>query len=288
VTLILTVGTPNFVVQVSDRRFTCFDANGRSWPCDEEANKEVTIRSSRFAAVVSFTGRATVGPVPLDLWLLDVLDMKVVRDGPDACLEAIRIAADRNLGPDPNGRRYPQTFVFAGYEFGVPRPFMGLVTNCTSRSFQRRKTAATYELVRSKPSGFLFNTAGATAALPAHSRALLNQTAKRRKNYPATADAAVDLIRQASRHGKLGALIGKNCSSVCVRPDGSLEAMYHAAHTRPQTFGPNLIEEHTDEGKGAMLFRGVESQGSPGLTLTVGTSGLPIRDRRSVGRSPLQ
>ena len=93
-TLLIAVGCPDFVVQVSDRRLTV-SRNDRTWVANDEANKELLIRSPVLTVAVTFTGYGVFLDQPLGDWLLEVVSHDRAEEGFESVLQAIAEGADR-------------------------------------------------------------------------------------------------------------------------------------------------------------------------------------------------
>ena len=71
-TLVLSLATPRFALQVSDRRLTKTLSSGTSYVCDDDANK-LTLFQNRL--VFGYTGIAEIGLQRTDVWLANTLAM---------------------------------------------------------------------------------------------------------------------------------------------------------------------------------------------------------------------
>src|SRR2546427_8471416 len=65
-TLILSLATPEFVIQIADRRLSSLYPGGRIVPNKEEVTKQ-TVFCNRM--VFAYTGLAKIGSVATDVWL---------------------------------------------------------------------------------------------------------------------------------------------------------------------------------------------------------------------------
>jgi len=117
-TLILSVVTRNYVVQVSDRRLT--DANtGR--PLDESANKAVVF-CGHF--VFGYTGLAQIDSLKTDMWLAE----RLLAKGPSAQanLEFVRDEATRSFQSVP---RIYRKHAFIAVGWSRSRPVVSVISN---------------------------------------------------------------------------------------------------------------------------------------------------------------
>src|SRR5687767_12446359 len=107
-TLIITYSSYYKTVQVSDRRLTVSGAL-----FDDEANKSVCVSCTDARFTIGYTGLARVGSIGTDLWVLETLrEMGSSQIGIKNILEKIKNSAAKKIG-----KRYPLTFVFAGYKY---------------------------------------------------------------------------------------------------------------------------------------------------------------------------
>ncbi len=289
-TLVLTAVCDDFVVQVSDRRFGfqhgTIEATGT-----DEANKQVVVNAEGFRLVAGFAGLAIMEG---ELWstsyqLAEVLVSEdVLRAGFDGCVEAARVACDLRM--ERFSKRQPLSIVFAGFTKGIPAPHVATVSNCKSPTFRGHDGLSDFEVTRSAMSGRRYWPEGMVAALPSDTEQRVRLVLKA-GNPAAVVDVAVDQIRRAAKHAKYGKYVGVNCMSVCVLRDGPVEAIYHAAHKRAETFGPTFVEQR--DGFGSFIMGSPVSQvfGAPPpgvgpMPMRIGMSETPVLDRRTLKRVP--
>lgn len=87
-TLVLSIATPKFAVQVSDRRLTWTDAMGGIRIADDEANKQ-TVFHNRM--VFAYTGLARIAEKSTDVWLAHTL----AESPSDSLSDAVQHLRDR-------------------------------------------------------------------------------------------------------------------------------------------------------------------------------------------------
>jgi len=293
-TLIVTVGCPKFVVQVSDRRFTRLDSR-LPVPETDEGNKELVVRACDADFAISFTGLAALEGERTGDWLLECIsDAKAAEAGFDACLAAVRAAADNTFAriAQRDGAFYHHTFVFAGFHHGAAQPRVAVVSNCESGDFRVGPAASTFSVQDISSARYPYHQAGMIPAMHADSKSRIKGLARRAPSYASVADLIVREVRLAASHAKYGRYIGKQCMSVCVRGSGEgeveVEAVYHPTHSRPITYAPNLVDIFPAQGGGLghMCMKDVQMLGGWPGRMGVGASGTEILDRRNLARRP--
>jgi hypothetical protein len=141
-TLIVTTGSREAILQVSDRRFTIVEDGKPVKVVTDEGNKELIVRTPGGSLAITFTGLASLGGKRMGDWIQDTIsETKSAEQGFDACVSAVRLAADERFGELSTrfDRRYPHCFVFAGFENGEPR--LTVLTNCESPRFKPMECA---------------------------------------------------------------------------------------------------------------------------------------------------
>jgi hypothetical protein len=281
-TLILTVASKHFVLQVSDRRLTAVYSDQRSAIASDDTNKAAILRGPRLNAVLGFTGLAKVAGLPTADWLLEAVGTESVESGFDSSVDNLRRRAEEAmLSKDLVG---PLAIHVAGYSNGSQIPRFCEIANVTDRRF---KAVSSGFVIDDRSSDLLVEAAGCTGALHVQAISGLMTLVRKQRSYPTATDAAVAEIRRASRHGKLGKYVGSNCMSICLWPDGGVDCVYHPERAGPQTFAPNLIEPFVSEGRGAMMFKDAMMEGDGRSYVTLGTSGVPIRNRWNLTKSSM-
>jgi hypothetical protein len=296
-TLTVTAATADYILQVSDRRFIVLDDSGRGRRIStDEGNKQLVVVAPRLVMGVTFTGLAELGLLAgkqdrverfTSTWMMmQISKAKAPEEGMDACAESLRSAADLLFDElyQRHERRYPHSFVLAGYESGDLRPRLCMVTNCVSPSFKTGETEAEFS-VRRIESRRPFCLAGLTAAFDSDAPARIRALARKRPRRQVLADLVINEIRRAASHGKYGSGIGRECMALFLGPDGTRESMYYPTHGLPVTYGPNILDATSGTHQYIANPAHMSTSGPlpPGTDLVFG-SGTPIRDRRSANR----
>ncbi|MGB2695645.1 MAG: hypothetical protein WBD55_10735, partial [Dehalococcoidia bacterium] len=134
-TLILTAGCSDFIVQVSDRRFCLAESTKHGVRLvdikTDEGNKELVVVSYATHFSVAFTGLAEVGGQSVGDWLAEVIvESKAAAQGISECAQALRDAATRSFGAASSlGSTDFLEFVFSGYDARDKGPRVILVSN---------------------------------------------------------------------------------------------------------------------------------------------------------------
>jgi len=128
-TLILSLATRDYIVQVSDRRLTIGSGTRVGKVVDDDSNK-ATLFCSRMS--FAYTGLADVDGKRTDKWMVDVLS-KVKNDSlSDACHELVS-AANAAFANIRNKKIKRQAFVGIGWTRSGPHePFKPIICNVTN------------------------------------------------------------------------------------------------------------------------------------------------------------
>jgi hypothetical protein len=285
-TLVITTGCPEFVLQVSDRRFTRLDTR---LPVTDEGNKVLVVRACDADLAVSFTGLGIIEGEWTGDWLLArIAQAKAAESGFDECVEAVRGAAESAFARMARACRWPlaHTFVFAGFRHGAGQPRVVVVTNCESGNFRTGPIASTFSAHDMSSARYPYHEAGMTPAMHKDSKARIRGLIRKTQAYPAVADLVVNQIRLASSHRKHGKYVGRQCMSVCVFRSGRVEAVYHPTHSRPVTYAPNLIDTFPAQGGGLghMSIKDVQLVGGRPMSFGPTAGGMTVLDRRQLRR----
>ncbi|WP_157649970.1 hypothetical protein [Burkholderia ubonensis] len=82
-TLIISIATPDFVLQAGDRLITRVWTNGQVTEFDATSNKNVLYEASDGILSVSFSGNAYIDGLPTDEWIATILNQDTLPVGPD-------------------------------------------------------------------------------------------------------------------------------------------------------------------------------------------------------------
>ena len=243
-TLILSAIAKNCVVQISDRRLTLPDGS----LYDDMAVKMICAACQNAHFSMSYTGLAEVKGVRTDERVTDYLvsihagNMPILQ-----LLEATKAFLTeifRQLKHLGNNRGV--SFVLAGYVQAVP--FMGLLSNMEDEKGNwLRNVDDDFHLGILSPNeqwrkklDVMINGAEIAADvfeqyIPSFRKRFFNKPPQEISN------ASVQLLRMATQHPKIGHVIGKNCLSTIVTPDGEFVCNDHSEAARPQHNSPHFI-----------------------------------------------
>jgi hypothetical protein len=282
-TLNITLATPSFVAQASDRRMT-----RRGQPSSDEANKAVVIKAVDGDITVTFAGLGVLDRMPVDDWLLERLSQdKSPTRGIEACVQSIRESATAAFLGMQHGRTMElHTFVVAGWSlYWKANAKIWVVSNCENENLEMTEEPYDEFVVREvRPTRHCVLITGMEPAVDP--RALDRLVMGTREGVPIeqVLDAMVSEIRLAARHPDHGKYIGETCMTVAMRPDGQTMAVYYPAHGYPVRYAPNVIFTYPAQGgeTGMAMMRGVLCSGG-GPDFVFGgwqRGGVLVRDRR--------
>jgi len=128
-TLILSLATHDYIVQVSDRRLTIDSGSQLGKLLDDDSNK-ATLFCSRMS--FAYTGLADVDGKRTDKWIVDVLSKVKSASLSDACYELVS-AATSSFAHIRNKKLKRQAFVGIGWTRSDPQePFKPIICNITN------------------------------------------------------------------------------------------------------------------------------------------------------------
>lgn len=262
-TLILTLTTPVYVVQVSDRRLTYPDGS----VFDDGANKALVVECADAQFSVSYTGlgylpedrlpptsdyaarrvsRLQIGRhrcIRTDEWLawqfhpLVALDLQGV-------IASLRTTLSKNITALVAGTQSSPPalgVVLAGFHQG--RPFLKMLSNFEGHDGRDLPNPTLDFPIRHEPhrheTKALYAIVGTVGAVDRLLRRRIRRTAK--DDPKVVAARFVELIRKAARHPKVGRHIGLDCMGVIIGRNGRCEAQYTPVGSAPITYGPHLV-----------------------------------------------
>jgi hypothetical protein len=243
-TLILTALSDNAVIQASDRRLTWDDGS----IAKDLAIKAICVSCVDARFSIAFTGLAQIGAKQTDEWLVEYLasinagclDFRTLFESLHEHL-ALTFNKMQHLGFN---RRI--TFALAG--FCPVGPFMGILSNVEDgrgnwlREIDDKFQKGFYFRNRKDMQrlDFMINGAESTirtfeVAIPTFRKRYLNQSPDRIEN------ALVQFIRRANTDQEYGHLVGRNCISTVVAPNGEFQCQDHLEPDSPNHYMPHLI-----------------------------------------------
>jgi hypothetical protein len=258
-TLIITVVTPNKVIQASDRRLTNRDGS----LYDDEANKAVCVSCKDAHFAIAYTGIGEIAGRRTDRWLVDYLTSikayqmdvpsvsNALKNEATACFKSVHIET---------------TFVLAGYRCEMP--FVALISNFESHepasAGEARDNFQTHVRqvrgpISSLKRGLWIYINGCKPAVDKPIMRRVRKLARKRffhhEEESVIAAKLVFFIRAASNTLNFGRFIGRNCMTVIIHPKHHFITKYHAEKDTPTEYMPHLITGNKELG---IAFRDIE------------------------------
>lgn len=128
-TLILSLATKNYIVQVSDRRLTIGNGPFQGRLVDDDSNK-VTLFCNRMS--FAYTGLASINGKRTDYWLVDILSKISSNSLSDACNMIVN-SATSEFAKIRNNKIKKQAFVGVGWtRSGLDEPIKPIICNISN------------------------------------------------------------------------------------------------------------------------------------------------------------
>lgn len=225
-TLVLTVLTQKYVVQVSDRRVTCKYPDGKIVVADDNENKAIHVIGASCHFAVSYTGSARIGHKSFDDWLSGKIATANVGRQPyeklkaEVCgpvIEELKRVAKRS-----REGRIDTTIIMSGFRTETNSKtvcFLDWVSTAKSRESLRRHSE---KILISKKQEHIIAHGTVWAinrSITRKIRALSACRFFRQESGETVARVIVELIREAANDHKYGKFIGKDCMEIVVQPD---------------------------------------------------------------------
>lgn len=288
-TLLLTAGCKDFVVQVSDRRFSLVKTHGGKVefvePKTDQGNKELVIDSFAGRLAIAFTGRAEIEGGDVGLWMIEVMSRtKAAAVGIMQCAKELRGAANSIYSSLTRVQATDALeFVLAGFDVSDPRPIVIVVSNSRTNEFKRLAAPQrTFNILRPSNQERPFWAAGYTPAMAPEAKRRIHALLKRDYGHLRVADALVRETRRAADHPEHGNWIGMNCMSICIPRSGSARSYYHSGNAEPVSYGPAVLQVRKNaQGKPWHLSSVGTATNAVGGEIGIGDNSLTVVDRRS-------
>ena len=283
-TLIITAGCPDYILQVSDRRFTW----SRSGSVDDEKNKEIVVRSPDGDAVIAFTGLALISGRLMDDWIVDVVRPAAKR-GLRAIAEALRTSATAAFEALPSTPSVaPLTFVLAAFTLQSDYPQLVTVSNYENLGFGQSVPTTNFRTVSRSRVKFPYVQDGVTIAIPSAFKPRVRGLLQRGVGYPHLADLIVQGVRAAAEHNSHGKYVGKSCMAICLHKSGQIECVYYAGALGDRTYMPNLVDASLPGDQQISLYGGEFGGGAESMTMGESRGGITILDRRPLSNQEIE
>ncbi len=244
-TLIVTTLSDDFVIQVSDRRLTRIDGT----LYDNSANKAVCVGCQDAMFCMSYTGIATIDHKQTDEWLTDCLASTNAGSLSFRDIGNI-LKGELERAFLPVGHRASAralTVVLAG--FGPRGVFAGQLSNMEDDAAQKLVEVDDQFHFHfwfpdfSRMNNLAMFVHGAEDTIFQTDRKSISKIQKRgRRVAPEkSVPPLVRLIRRAASDPKHGHLVGKDCMSVILQPNGNFRCRYHPEKASPTQYAPHVI-----------------------------------------------
>lgn len=253
-TLVLTLGNPDQVIQIADRRV--------SWNgciVDDETNKGGVIFCLNGRLAFGFKGLARYGSFATREWLLDTLSDAAPPDFTiGEILEKVKNAAMKTFAEHPSLKAAPKehkrlSILFSGYLYLDDPPLQGfaIITNFQDFQTGRDDSQAWEEFSVSywterRPSEnipTLIQRVGNWQAMNGTDETILRGLLEARKPHKAIIGKATELIREMADRSVAQGTIGKQLSTVRIprNPQEQVETGYYSAVNLHTTYLPDLV-----------------------------------------------
>lgn len=252
-TLILTLGDKNNVVQVSDRRLSC---DGEL--VDDETNKSGTIMCLNARMAFGFTGLARWKRFSTFDWLLDALHNSAAPDYTiGEILERLKVKATETFQNDPRLKYAPKvhkrlSVMFSGYinVDGYFKPACAVLSNYYNNSNNSAFSEAqeNFEIHYSSArkgieNPTLIQRVGNWHAITDSDIDSLREFISQNKPGHAVRDKAFEFFRDVADRNKSGGTIGKQLTGIIIPNDlaKSVDSQYSSNIVKPETYMPSLV-----------------------------------------------
>jgi len=254
-TLILTLGNADQVIQVSDRRLSW---NGQLK--EDESSKAGLLTCLNARLAFGFTGIARMGSFCTRDWLLQALMDSMPPDCTAAnVLERLRLRASETFRLDPSLCKSPRkdrrlSIMFSGYLYHHEPPLQAFAILTNYQNFQTGQDEAEawdefsppnfwYEKRPADGEPTFIQYVGNWRAITPQDRAAFRELLEARKPAQAIIGKAIELVRQMSDRPAAGNTIGKQLSAIQIPRDPKLSTAsgYHSIVNGYVTYLPDFV-----------------------------------------------
>jgi len=243
-TLNLTLATPQYIIQTSDRRMISVP-DGRI--LNDEANKGLVVKADDGIFSITFAGIGLCNGKRMDMWLAEKLLDNGVPELP--VHKGVEILA--NLATDWF-RTFPRmvdkrhTFIIAGWEKqgNDSRAVIWRVENCLSKEGGALESAKdTFDIVRFDIGNSRANLQGSglVGAFSRDDRRRLEAMVRTKFSPNQAREMLVDIIKRASRDPKWSWGINGNVLAVLLTPSGQVEATHYDSLGKLSRYVPFVL-----------------------------------------------
>lgn len=249
-TLVLTLGNRDQVVQISDRRLS---TNGK--PIDDESGKTGVLFCPNARLAFGYTGIARFKSFDTFSWLLQALhDSAPPSFIAQDIIETLKVRATQTFATHPALVPAPRSVkalsvLFSGYIYGTGYPKQGyaLLSNYVNLRTGHRYSEPQDEFetrffseTDASDNPTMIERIGNWHGIADADMYELRQLISERKPREAIVGVAVDLLRKIADRPKSANCIGKQLTTICISPDITepVETAYHSNVVRRPTYMP--------------------------------------------------
>lgn len=274
-TLNLTVITPGYITQASDRRMVALPTGSI---VDDEANKGVVLQTEDGIFTITFAG---VGAFPanrtltrMDMWLAERLADEGGPELPVAeTVELIRILATDLFGNFPSDSDVRHSFVIAGWVNEAPKTGRAVAWMITNHGDTRGRAFVaparefnSYPLTHGDKRTHLYGF-GLIGSVARAERRRIEALMRKGSTVDRMEQVVVDVIRGAAGKPDWSWGINKNVLAVSLSPTGQARSTFYPDSSIRQNYAPLFVWHQ----KGANLLAGdVDSLPSSGMNFRFG------------------
>ncbi len=259
-TLILSLGNNNQMIQISDRRLS-YDGK----LVDDESNKCGVLFCKNARMAFGYTGLARLQNFNTQTWLLKALHDSAPPDySMGGILKRLKINAtntfQNHVALKSAEKRFKRLSVmFSGYvniEGGPPRQGCAILSNYldaeNNSSFSKAlEEFSLYRTSAKKDEEWptLVQRVGNWHAMLAEHVDVLRELVSQKKPAEAIIGKAIKIIREMADNPKSQGTIGKQLTSIAIPYDSALgvESNYYSDYTKPETYMPAIVSLLPDQ-----------------------------------------
>lgn len=243
-TLNLTLATPQYIIQTSDRKMISIP-DGRV--VNDEANKGLVVKADDGIFSVTFAGIGVCNKKRMDMWLAEkLLDNGVPELPVQRGVEILANLATNWFGTFPKTVDKRHTFTIAGWEKkgGESRAVVWRVANCLSeegRTLESAKDTFDIERFDIGTSRVHYQVSGLVDAFSRDDRRRLEAVFRTKPNPNQIKEMLVDIIKRASRNPKWSWGINGNVLALLLAPSGQVEATHYDSSGKLSRYVPFVL-----------------------------------------------
>lgn len=243
-TINITLATPNYIIQTSDRRMISIP-DGNIY--DDDANKGLVMKSDDGICSITFAGIGLHNGKRVDIWLAEKLLDEGVPELPiHQGVEVIAKLATDWFSTFPQGIDKRHIFIITGWELSKHDaiPVVWRVANCITEDGSTLESAGdAFDVLKSEvgKSNALLQASGLTGIFSRNERRRI-KALLRIKSSPDKVEATlVDIIQKASHNPQWAWGINDNVLAILLTANGKARATSYSAYMRYSRYIPLLL-----------------------------------------------